>query len=510
MDNGRKELKVVTIFLASPGDAADERERVRRGVDRVNRLVAKPNGCLYEVIGWEDIPAGTAQRAQEIINPFVNDSDIFIGVLKKRFGTPTGKAESGTQEEYELACSRIKDETTTPEVKIYFKRLSEDEVSDPGPQLQKVLEFKNRVAGTSLFHEFEDSDDLRERIENELANLIYCRYSQGAARLNRSLRAISPLGARMLSLLLDGSEIEIGSLKSAIGEHEAEAESVLDTLQSRGLLRIMNDRVALPDATEPFLAICKQLFGIGIGVQLLKSVYFHKMTNLKLEEIIGARYHCRLSMEQTHLLARLASFSPAAAQYVLFGDTTLYDNLAKHGEEINEQKYSQEMLFRNLLQNVTYQYIGDVLRSKILGKVGEITIQAQVIRMGINAGNDKGIEYAVDSVLPIVRVRAAQDLRMGQMVTAQDNLIVQIGTLMMKMGEWQLAIGNFDKVLARPDVSKVAMMAALNNKGLALEHIGQVDDAIALYEKASALNPEADEPRKNLERLRKGNPNPAK
>ena len=139
MSNVAPKLEVITVFLASPGDTADERERVRRSVDRVNRLVAKQNGFLLEVIGWEDIPSSTGARAQEVINPFVRDADVFIGILKKRFGSPTGRAESGTLEEYELAYTRFQEKTPPPDVKIYFKHLSDDELSDPGPQLEKLL-----------------------------------------------------------------------------------------------------------------------------------------------------------------------------------------------------------------------------------------------------------------------------------------------------------------------------------------------------------------------------------
>jgi len=81
--SSNKVLRQVNIFIASPGDVADARERARKAVHRVNRLVAKPNGVLLEAIGWEDIPAGKAERAQDLINPYVDAADIFIGTMNE-------------------------------------------------------------------------------------------------------------------------------------------------------------------------------------------------------------------------------------------------------------------------------------------------------------------------------------------------------------------------------------------------------------------------------------------
>ncbi len=85
------DLKQIFIFIASPGDVTQARDIVRRAIERINRLVAKQAGFLFEPIGWEDIPPGKAHRAQEVMNPYVDKAQIFIGILHQRFGTPTGR-----------------------------------------------------------------------------------------------------------------------------------------------------------------------------------------------------------------------------------------------------------------------------------------------------------------------------------------------------------------------------------------------------------------------------------
>jgi hypothetical protein len=101
-----RQLELIYVFIASPGDVPEARTRVRRAIDRVNVLVAKHAGVLLEGVGWEDVRPDRAARSQEVINPYVDQAHIFIGVLHQRFGTPTGVAESGTEEEFNRITAR--------------------------------------------------------------------------------------------------------------------------------------------------------------------------------------------------------------------------------------------------------------------------------------------------------------------------------------------------------------------------------------------------------------------
>jgi len=159
-------LKRISVFIASPGDTADARDIVRQAIDRINRLVARERGFLLESIGWENIPPGRGESSQEVINPYVDDAHVFIGILHQRFGTPTGIAESGTYEEFLRINKRWENESVKPEIMIYFKKVEENRCLDPGPQLTKVLEFKERIRKENFYHEFEDNKTLREEIEN--------------------------------------------------------------------------------------------------------------------------------------------------------------------------------------------------------------------------------------------------------------------------------------------------------------------------------------------------------
>lgn len=79
------ERKIFHIFLASPGDLADERKLVKENVERINKIIGRTINWQIELLGWEDTLPG-ANRPQELINKDVELCDLFLGILWKRWG----------------------------------------------------------------------------------------------------------------------------------------------------------------------------------------------------------------------------------------------------------------------------------------------------------------------------------------------------------------------------------------------------------------------------------------
>ncbi|MFG6107159.1 DUF4062 domain-containing protein [Leptothoe sp. EHU-05/26/07-4] len=86
--------RILTVFLASPGDLSEERKYARKVVDKINRVIASSVGWQIDLKGWEDTLPGTG-RPQEIINADVDSCDLFLGMLWERWGSSTGKYSSG-------------------------------------------------------------------------------------------------------------------------------------------------------------------------------------------------------------------------------------------------------------------------------------------------------------------------------------------------------------------------------------------------------------------------------
>ena len=163
----------ITIFLASPGDVKRERVAVRKAAEEVNRTTGEHDGFHLNVKGWETHTRPTATkkgRAQDAIFEQIGDYDIFVGVMWARVGTPTGKADSGTIEEYEAARQQwSRRRKNKPSVMFYFrKNLTAAIDALDTDQLKAVQTFKKRVFGSGLAREYSSVSEFESLIREHL------------------------------------------------------------------------------------------------------------------------------------------------------------------------------------------------------------------------------------------------------------------------------------------------------------------------------------------------------
>lgn len=127
---GAHRQKEVLVVLSSPGDVVKERKQLDRVLQEVDAVF---RGAGVTLRSWQyDVNAypGAGADAQDALNcQFPETFDLFVAVLCQRLGTPTGRAISGTVEEYERAraagchtflyfCSAVERRTDALSVKV--------------------------------------------------------------------------------------------------------------------------------------------------------------------------------------------------------------------------------------------------------------------------------------------------------------------------------------------------------------------------------------------------------
>lgn len=159
---------VLTVFIASPGDVEEERKAVKAVADILNRSYSRHSSWQIDVLGWEDTLPGFG-RPQTIINSDVEACDLFVGMLWKRWGQPTGKYSSGFEEELDIA-KRRRSEGSLPEIWLFFKNVEPDQKGDAGPQLKRVLEFKQEIYDKKeiLSRDFSNVEQFKEMVSVNL------------------------------------------------------------------------------------------------------------------------------------------------------------------------------------------------------------------------------------------------------------------------------------------------------------------------------------------------------
>jgi hypothetical protein len=133
---------ILTVFVASPGDVADERARLEEVIRELNQAGARELGIRLELVRWETHAyPGVGDDPQDVINKQIpDDYDVFIGIMWCRYGAATKRAGSGTVEEFERARRRFEDNNSSVKLMFYFK-------DDPVPPSELDLEQMGNVAG---------------------------------------------------------------------------------------------------------------------------------------------------------------------------------------------------------------------------------------------------------------------------------------------------------------------------------------------------------------------------
>lgn len=144
--------QILSIFLASPGDVSEERCRVDAFVCEWNSLWSEELGINLKLIRWEThaYPA-VGSDGQDVINSQIGEEyEIFLGIMWKRLGTPTGRAASGTVEEFERALGRYRT-SGSPQMMFYFKKMNSD-AGDDEAQMRAVQQFRGELAEVGLLY----------------------------------------------------------------------------------------------------------------------------------------------------------------------------------------------------------------------------------------------------------------------------------------------------------------------------------------------------------------------
>lgn len=93
----------VSVFVASPSDVHEERRRIDNVQDEINEVLAHA-GVFLDVQKWETrVGPDVADRVEDAILAQIEPYEVFIGIMWHRLGTDTGRAASGTVEEFNIA-----------------------------------------------------------------------------------------------------------------------------------------------------------------------------------------------------------------------------------------------------------------------------------------------------------------------------------------------------------------------------------------------------------------------
>lgn len=250
----------IRVFAASPGDVSDERDRLARVVNGLNRTLGQTEGLVLELVRWETHAwPGFGEDAQDVINREIDPYDVFVGIMWKRLGTPTAGADSGTAEEFERAYV-LWQECRMPVLMFYFSLAPFLPAPEDLAQFEKVLRFKEMLKERGgLYWEYDTGELFEARVHEHLYQQVRrLAVLSDSERLNRSLAEsgldLSEVSKRGRSLddTPDASEIEqlLSTLLERLEQLELATQSQRETVPPDALLEAAHGLMAAQRWTE--------------------------------------------------------------------------------------------------------------------------------------------------------------------------------------------------------------------------------------------------------------------
>jgi len=165
-------VEIFKCFIASPSDTSEERAIVDTVFSEINSTLGEQLNFRIESKKWEDNARPSfGVDGQDVINTQVLDNyKIFVGIMWNKFGTPTPRAGSGTEEEFDQAYARFKNKEDV-EIMLYFNDKPASSSSLDLEQVKKIREFKERARDLGgLTAQYEGVDHFEKKLKQNLCD----------------------------------------------------------------------------------------------------------------------------------------------------------------------------------------------------------------------------------------------------------------------------------------------------------------------------------------------------
>lgn len=277
---------IISVLISSPGDVPDDRDAAARAVEDLDRLLSRSDNVVLRVRRWEqDVSSEFGDHPQNVTDrAIVDDCDIFVGILCARFGTKTLTNESGTEQEFEKAFSRINDPNNPAEVLFYFKdpKLTAGDID--AEQLLKVQDFKKKHRGDGFGPDYKDAAELERRLKFDLQAAVERLLVKAGLREPRRARHPSTAARKTVRDELDSSGSADPDRESSRSQTETDPVPVHTSLTGEILDPESEDGLGMMElqdiVSERFAAVSQHLSMAGGSVELLGSRLAEKTDRL--------------------------------------------------------------------------------------------------------------------------------------------------------------------------------------------------------------------------------------
>lgn len=152
-----KSVTLYKLLISCPGDITDEIELINDSVTKFNEFYSDELGITIQTKHWSKSSyAQSGGKPQTLLNEqFIKDCDAAVAVFWTRFGSPTDKYGSGTEEEIDLMIKAGK------QVFMYFsdKPISPSQNDYEG--FQKIRDFRDKYKDKGIYSTYTTNEEFQ-------------------------------------------------------------------------------------------------------------------------------------------------------------------------------------------------------------------------------------------------------------------------------------------------------------------------------------------------------------
>jgi len=182
-----KQVMQYDLLISCPGDITDaELSAINEVVSDVNRAYEDVMGIKIRTRHWsKDSYAESGGNPQDLLNKqFVKDCDLTIALFWTRFGTPTDKWGSGTEEEIEIMLGNNKQVFVGfSDIPIPPKMLSD---TANIKEYQRIQDFRTSYQKRGLYFTYASVEDLKKVFYAHLSKHFIIRNEQDRSKVELS------------------------------------------------------------------------------------------------------------------------------------------------------------------------------------------------------------------------------------------------------------------------------------------------------------------------------------
>jgi hypothetical protein len=164
----KSQISLIKLTLCGPGDVLKEIDIAKEVISEWNLRHGESYGFWVKHQHWlTDTYPKLGDRPQGVVNnQIIDDADALVAIFWSRFGTSTGIADSGTEEEIRRGVKLNK------KVLVYFSDMEPIPPSANSRQLNRLWKFRQDLQTLGLSWKFNSRHEFRTLFSNHLALLL--------------------------------------------------------------------------------------------------------------------------------------------------------------------------------------------------------------------------------------------------------------------------------------------------------------------------------------------------